>query len=440
MKVIKDNQYKDSFTYRNAECINSADPEKITFACGSGKKESLLEAHMHPDLSMLHNYDCHEDPIAVNMMTQIHSALTDPSICKNSNPNNESFGDRNPEGSNSQNLVGEPGPRGPRGYPGEPGPQGPKGDTGPKGDRGAQGPAGPKGERGFKGDQGERGAQGPVGLQGPQGERGPKGDKGDRGERGERGAQGLKGERGDVGPRGLSGISGGKGEKGDTGPVGPIGPEGPRGFPGAQGPVGPQGEPGPKGDRGDVGPQGVQGLQGPAGPEGQRGIQGIPGERGIQGPAGPQGEQGVPGPKGDRGDPGPQGPKGDPGPKGDQGPPGPPGDAKSFDNTIKTFNLTGNAKLAFNSLTRAGVVYGSVEAEKSAVISLPYPFYTGSYFVNAFSAKGTAATYLVVGSTNNQASNTITVTQMVKAKNPKVAEGEVEKFTIFLNSPVIGTP
>ena len=212
------------------------------------------------------------------------------------------------------------------------------------------------------------------------------------------------------------------------------------GFAGAQGPVGPQGEPGPKGDRGDVGPQGVQGLQGPAGPEGQRGIQGIPGERGLQGPAGPQGEQGVPGPKGDRGDPGPQGPKGDPGPQGERGPAGPPGDAKSFDNTIKTFNLTGNAKLAFNSLTRAGVVYGSVEAEKSAIISLPYPFYTGSYFVNAFSAKGTAATYLVVGSTNNEASNTITVTQMVKAKNPKVAEGEVEKFTIFLNSPVIGIP
>lgn len=125
---MKDNQYKDSFTYRNAECINSADPEKIAFACGSGKKESLLEAHMHPDLSMLHNYDCHEDPIAVNMMTQIHSALTDPSICKNSNSSGESFGDRNFEGSNLQNLVGEQGPRGPRGYPGEPGPQGPKGD------------------------------------------------------------------------------------------------------------------------------------------------------------------------------------------------------------------------------------------------------------------------------------------------------------------------
>ena len=142
---MKDKQYKDSFTYDNQRCADYSKPEEITFAC---KKESLLE---HPDLSMLHNYECadlHEDPIALNMMTQIHSALTDPSICKNSNPNPESFGDRNSEGSNSQNLVGEPGP------------QGPKGDTGPKGDRGAQGPAGPKGERGFKGDQGERGAQG----------------------------------------------------------------------------------------------------------------------------------------------------------------------------------------------------------------------------------------------------------------------------------------
>lgn len=437
---MKDKQYKDSFTYRNAECINSADPEKITFACGSGKKESLLE---HPDLSMLHNYDCtnpHEDPIALNMMTQIHTALTDPNVCKKSSSNGLSIVEQNSQTTNTHLQAGEQGPRGPRGYPGEPGPQGPKGDTGPQGERGAQGPAGPQGPRGFKGDQGDRGEQGPVGLQGPQGERGPKGDKGDRGERGLPGTPGPKGERGDVGPRGLSGISGGKGEKGDTGPAGPIGPEGPRGFPGAQGPVGPKGDAGPKGDRGDVGPQGLQGLQGPAGPEGQRGIQGIPGERGLQGPAGPQGEQGVPGPKGDRGDPGPQGPKGDPGPQGERGPAGPPGDAKSFDNTIKTFNLTGNAKLAFNSLTRAGVVYGSVEAEKSAIISLPYPFYTGSYFANAFSAKGTAATYLVIGSTNNEASNTITVTQMVKAKNPKVAEGEVEKFTIFLNSPVIGIP
>ena len=42
---MKDKQYKDSFTYRNAECINSADPEEITLACN---KESLLE---HPDLA-----------------------------------------------------------------------------------------------------------------------------------------------------------------------------------------------------------------------------------------------------------------------------------------------------------------------------------------------------------------------------------------------------
>ena len=123
---MKNRQYKDSFVYDNQPCADYSKPEEITLAC---KKESLLE---HPDLSMLHNYQCHEDPIALNMMSQIHAALTDPSICKTSKNDSASSVQQNSQNPNSQTVQGEQGPRGPRGYPGEPGPQGPIGPQGLK--------------------------------------------------------------------------------------------------------------------------------------------------------------------------------------------------------------------------------------------------------------------------------------------------------------------
>ena len=145
---MKNRQYKDSFVYDNQPCADYSKPEEITLAC---KKESLLE---HPDLSMLHNYQCHEDPIALNMMSQIHAALTDPSICKTSKTDSSNLvqhSSRDVKNANPQTIQGEQGPRGPRGYPGEPGPAGPAGPQGPRGDKGDQGPAGPQGPRGFKG-------------------------------------------------------------------------------------------------------------------------------------------------------------------------------------------------------------------------------------------------------------------------------------------------
>ena len=394
-----DLQYKDSFYHNTPECINFEEPEKITLKCTSLSDSNDLNLQKEP---------CVKDSQTPNMMSQIRDILSKSSIEIIDNTNrvgsSSGLGDSNVQPTQKPQIEYVQGPRGPRGHEGPKGDQGIPGPVGPKGDKGIQGDIGPQGPRGFKGEQGPIGPQGPRGLQGLQGERGPKGDKGDKGDKGERGLPGIKGERGDVGPRGISGTSGGKGDPGPVGPQGPVGPEGPAGAPGPQGP------------------------------------KGEPGDQGLLGPAGPQGLQGPVGPKGDKGEPGPQGPQGIPGPQGEQGPPGPPGSSENFDNTLKTFNLTGNAKLAYNSLTKAGVVYGSVEAEKSAIIQLPYPFFTGSYFVNAFSAKGTIATYLVIGSTNNEPSNTITVTQMTKAPNPKVQEGEVERFTIFLNSPVIGKP
>lgn len=76
-------------------------------------------------------------------------------------------------------------------------------------------------------------------------EPGAQGERGIPGAEGAPGLQGEPGTDGEPGAPGAPGQNGTDGSQGAQGPVGPTGPQGPAGEPGATGAVGPQGPPGP---------------------------------------------------------------------------------------------------------------------------------------------------------------------------------------------------
>ena len=148
------------------------------------------------------------------------------------------------------------------------GPRGAQGGTGPTGAQGATGATGAQGATGSTGPTGPTGAQGATAAQGAQGATGATGAQGATGATGSAGSTGSTGNTGAQGATGSTGAQGATGSTGPTGPTGAQGATGSGGSTGAQGSAGAQGATGSGGGTGPTGAQGATGSTGPTGPSG----------------------------------------------------------------------------------------------------------------------------------------------------------------------------